>query len=601
MKLLYFILFTVILVSCRPPLDKDKSIDCDVIPPQCLPTMWMGKAIDTSFYNGNKNYYYQIKQVEGLNTQQQEYSIYLNNVVYSIGKKQKANFATITKDKNQRIYHIQQDFDPLTGTLESDRFKVGQELFDSYESEDFGFPVYISPNKLMVSSTRMSERNFPSKKRGGLELQDLNATIGQSRIYDSENEKISQIETNLGNENTHLVWESHPSYDSKNNILFFASDRPGGYGGVDIWYMVRTQNGWSEPINCGTNVNSPCDDITPFVSPESNRLYFSTTGRDNVGGYDIFYTDFTFKNDEVLFPIAPTNIGAPINTPYDEFSPSFPNYSENYFYYSSDQDGDFDIYVRIKKFKEGKDSIEFEPIEKPEEKIDIVINEDTLVINPTFNLEGVVKDNRTNKPVENVDVTVKKDKEVNLHKSTKTDQKGKYKFELEKGHEYKVEVKNDTLFNDSYKVFVGRNDTSNTITKNLVFDIVKTVRINFKYDQSDKPYEYILDSLGNEENTTWQEAIDFLAEDILKSQSLLSKVIITGHTDPIASNSYNKKLAQKRAEFVVSQLVQRGIPIYLLVAKSKGETEKLIKLDNESEEQYHKRLRRVTLEKIFTK
>ena len=218
-----------------------------------------------------------------------------------------------------------------------------------------------------------------------------------------------------------------------------------------------------------------------------------------------------------------------------------------------------------------------------------------------YNLEGVVKDNRTNKPVENVDVTVKKDKEVNPHKSTKTDQKGKYKFELEKGHEYKVEVKNDTLFNDSYKVFVGRNDTSNTITKNLVFDIVKTVRINFKYDQSDKPYEYILDSLGNEENTTWQEAIDFLAEDILKSQSLLSKVIITGHTDPIASNNYNKKLAQKRAEFVVSQLVQRGIPIYLLVAKSKGETEKLIKLDNESEEQYHKRLRRVTLEKIFTK
>ncbi|MER3328623.1 MAG: OmpA family protein, partial [Candidatus Kapaibacterium sp.] len=106
---------------------------------------------------------------------------------------------------------------------------------------------------------------------------------------------------------------------------------------------------------------------------------------------------------------------------------------------------------------------------------------------------------------------------------------------------------------------------------------------------------------GNQENTTWQEAIQNLADDIKNSQSLLSKVIITGHTDPIGSNSYNQQLGQKRAEFVVSQLVQRGIPIYLLSAKSKGETEKLVNLENELEEQYHKRLRRVTLEKIFTK
>ena len=229
------------------------------------------------------------------------------------------------------------------------------------------------------------------------------------------------------------------------------------------------------------------------------------------------------------------------------------------------------------------------------------MKEDTLVINPTFNLEGIVKDNRTNEPVENVDVTVKRNQEQTPHKSTKTDNKGKYEFELEKGHEYKVEVKNDTLFNDSYKVFVDKKDTNTSIKRDLVFDVVKTVRINFKYDQSDKPYEFILDSLGNQENTTWQEAIDNLAEDIKKSQSILSKVVITGHTDPVASNSYNKQLAQKRAEFVVSQLVQRGIPIYLLIAKSKGETEKLVKFDNELEEQYHKRLRRVTLEKIFIK
>lgn len=588
------------MVSCRPPFNKDKSIDCEVTPPLCLPTEWMGKAIDTSFYNSDKNYYNQIKQVEGLNTDKQEYGVYLNDVVYSIGKKQKATFVTISKDKNQRIYNIRQDFDPRTGTKASDKFAVGDELFAGYAG-DFGFPVYISPNNLIVSSTQLSNGNYSTERSVGLELQELAATIGQSRIYTSESEKISEIKTNIVSDAPHLIWESHPAYDSKNNILFFASDRVGGYGGVDIWYMSKKENGWSEPINCGENVNTPCDDITPYASPVANKLYFSTAGRDNIGGYDIFHVDYTIDGDKVNFPKAPTNMGAPVNTRYDEFSPSFPNYSENYFYYTSDQDGDFDIYILKKIFKVGRDSIEFTSDKQRENNLGFDADGNPIVVNPTFNLEGVVKDNRTNKPIENVDVTVIRDKEQTPHRKTKTDGEGKYNFELAKGYEYEVEIKNDSLFNDSYKVFVANNDKKNNVYKDLVFDVIKTVRINFEYNESEKPYEYILDNLGNQENTTWQEAIENLAEDIRNSQSLLSKVIITGHTDPIASDSYNVELAQKRAEFVVSQLVQRGIPIYLLSAKSKGETEKLVKFDNELEEQYHKRLRRVTLEKIFTK
>ena len=65
MRIIYIILFTIILVGCRPPFDKDKSIDCEVPLPQCLPTEWLGKSLDTTYYNSDKNYYYQIKQVEG--------------------------------------------------------------------------------------------------------------------------------------------------------------------------------------------------------------------------------------------------------------------------------------------------------------------------------------------------------------------------------------------------------------------------------------------------------------------------------------------------------------------------------------------------------
>lgn len=572
-------------------------MNCDLPEQKCSPTEWNGTKFDTSYYNSGKNYYYVLKQVEGLNSHNQEYSVYLEDAVYSNDLKQKAYFATISDGTNQRIFSIDKMFDKKTMTQSNDKFKVNDELFKEIKG-NMGFPVYIAPNRLIIALTQNN-----ALSTNGQQLLPFEATIGQSRLNIANDTNLNQITTNLPSENQHLIWESQPTLDKINNILFFASDRIGGYGGVDIWYMKKNGDDWGEPINCGPYVNSSCDDITPFVSPTKRKLYFSTEARDNVGGYDIFKIDYTIKDGMPQFNSEPTNMGSPINTKYDEISPNFPDYSDNYFYFSSDQDGDYDIYVLEKVFKNGQDSVEYKQEEKkkPDEALDVALKEDTLIINPNFNLEGIVKDNRTNKPVENVDVTVKKDEETTPHKSTKTNVEGKYRFELTKGHQYEVEVKNDTLFNDSFKIFVAKNDTNNTFKRNLIFDTKKTVRINFKYDQYDKPYEYILDSLGNQINTTWQQAIESLAEDIQQSLPLLEKVIVTGYTDPVGSTSYNLDLGQKRAEFVVAKLVEKGIPIYILKAKTKGESEKLVKFDNEDEEQYHKRLRRVTLEKIFIK
>lgn len=600
MRNTYILLFVILLTGCRPPINKEKILDCEVPTPQCATTLWDGVSLDTTYFNSGKNYYYQIKQVKGLNTEVQEYAIYLNESVFSISNKQKAKFATISDKNNQRLFSIDNARSKENGTELRDAYIVKEQVFQDIPG-DVGFPVYIAPNELIVSTTIKSNEDQVTLGFDWRKLQSLDATIGQSRLYNTKNQKVSEINTKIIQNNQHLLWESHPSLDRTNNILFFASDREGGYGGVDIWYMLRSGDNWSNPINAGANVNSECDDITPYVSPKENKLYFSTTGRDNVGGYDIFHIDYYVSNGKPIFDGNPKNIGKPINTEFDEFSPFFPNSSENYFYYSSDQDGDFDIYVMKKLFKDGRDSLDFDDVEKEEETIDITIKEDTLVINPTFNLEGVVKDNRTDKPVENVEVVVNKDKEEQPHKSTKTDKDGKYAFVLIKGQRYKVEVKNDTLFNDSYNVYVDKKDTNSVITRDLILDDSKTVRINFKYDKSDNPYEYILDSLGNQVNTTWQEAIDYLAEDIQKSQLILDEVIITGHTDPVGGTLYNRNLGQRRAEFVVNQLVKRGIPIYILKAKSKGETEKLVRFDSEEENQYHKRLRRVTLLKVFSK
>lgn len=601
MRLLpYILLMSTLLFSCRTPYNMQKNIDCSVPVPECTQSQWQGTPLDTSYYNSNKNYFYVIKQVDGLNTIKQEYSILLDENVSSISDNKFVGYATISNYEGQNIYSIVKTNKTSAPFTTNDSFTPKDEYIPS-ENGSSGFPTYLSEDNLLVANTQKSY--YPSSEQ--VQLAPVSATIGQSRLYETTSGNLAEIGTSLTQEKQYLVWESHPSYDRKYNLLFFASDRKGGLGGVDIWYMSRKGDSWSEPVNCGAGVNSPCDDITPFVSPTSQELYFSTQARNNVGGYDIFKVRFELKNGKPLFMGRATNLGKPLNTEFDEMAPSFPDYPENFFYYSSNQDGDFDIYVMEKVFKQGSDSLRYKESQREEDSLDFTFKDeqkiDSIKIDPTFTLEGVVKDNRTDKPIENIDVTVKKDNEDKVHKTTKTNEDGKYKFMLSKGHWYKVEIKNDTLFDDSYKVFVDKNDTTSTVSKDLAFDIKKTVRINFKYDESDEPYEYILDSLGNQINTTWQEAIKSLANDIIASSKLLDKVIITGHTDPVGSRSYNYNLGQRRAEFVLSKLVESGVPIYLLKAESKGETKKLVKLDNESDEQYHKRLRRVTLEKIFTK
>ncbi|MCS6822555.1 MAG: OmpA family protein [Microscillaceae bacterium] len=93
------------------------------------------------------------------------------------------------------------------------------------------------------------------------------------------------------------------------NTIYFASDRPGGYGGIDLYMTTKDEKGkWSEPINLGPNVNTMFDEDSPFLAA-NNRLFFSSKGHDALGGYDIFYTEFV--NGEWA---KPKSLGKLVNT-----------------------------------------------------------------------------------------------------------------------------------------------------------------------------------------------------------------------------------------------------------------------------------------------
>lgn len=112
------------------------------------------------------------------------------------------------------------------------------------------------------------------------------------------------------------AWDAQPSVSPDGSQLFFASNRGGGQGGIDIWHCHRLANGdWSRAENLGSKVNTLGNEKYPFIAADNNTLYFLSDGWQGFGGYDIF---FTYLDNSAH--ACPLNIGLPINTEGDELS-----------------------------------------------------------------------------------------------------------------------------------------------------------------------------------------------------------------------------------------------------------------------------------------
>lgn len=108
----------------------------------------------------------------------------------------------------------------------------------------------------------------------------------------------------------------HPSISEDGQRLYFASDRPGGYGGYDIYYSKLEEGTWSEPINLGEQINSAGDEHFPILN--HGVLYFASKGLPGLGGYDIFYSLVTAEGNSYDHA-NPSNLGKPFNSSMDDF------------------------------------------------------------------------------------------------------------------------------------------------------------------------------------------------------------------------------------------------------------------------------------------
>lgn len=106
----------------------------------------------------------------------------------------------------------------------------------------------------------------------------------------------------------------HPSITKDGKTMCFVSNRPGGFGGTDLYMTTRTDGKWSEPVNLGPKINTAGNEQFPFISGDG-YLYFASNGHAGLGGLDIFVSEQIAGDWQY-----PVNMGAPINTNHDDFS-----------------------------------------------------------------------------------------------------------------------------------------------------------------------------------------------------------------------------------------------------------------------------------------
>lgn len=268
-------------------------------------------------------------------------------------------------------------------TLDADNFeytyeKKPKEYRKELNTKYHDGPIAFSRDQKTVYITR---NNYFERKK---DTDDEGVTRLKVFVGDRKGDKWTNLQGLPFNSDEYSV--AHATIAPDEQTLYFSSDMPGGFGGMDLYYSVNEDGLWGPPINLGPRINTEGHEVFPVYHHSSNKLYFASDGQVGLGGLDIYYV---IDNDGVWTP--PANVGAPINSKYDDHSIIL-NDDESFGYFSSNRTegaGRDDIYSFRKKVVKVEvlvyDLITNEPI--PNSDVYIDCSKENLITNAAGRVE----------------------------------------------------------------------------------------------------------------------------------------------------------------------------------------------------------------------
>ena len=317
--------------------------------------------------------------------------------------------------------------------------------------------------------------------------------------------------------------------------MYFASNRPGGKGKIDIWKTeLQEGNLWSKPINLGDSINTKEQDQSPFIHYDNKTLYFASNGHPGMGNQDLFLSR---KDSSGIFGKA-KNLGYPINT-YDEEVSLTINTKGNKAYFASSKESEFgglDLYT-FKLTDENKPS------------------------QVTY-VQGIVYDAESVDKLEANIRLINLSNDSTIAQSTSDRETGKFLICIPAGEDYAFNVsKEGYLFYSESFTLAQTNDTlkvyhfdiplspirkgKKSILKNIFFDVDSYELQKKSFSELGKLYQFLE-----------------------KNHNI--KIEIGGHTDNTGSESHNNQLSLNRAKAVYDFLISKGVPKVRITYKGYG-------------------------------
>jgi len=370
------------------------------------------------------------------------------------------------------------------------------------------------------------------------------------------------------------------TFDGKG--LYFVSDRPGGYGGKDIYFSrMNTDGKWLEPMNLGASINTKYNEIGVFMLPDGRTLYFSSQGHKTMGGYDIFKS--TFENGKWSEPV---NIGYPINSADNDVFFSI-SASGRHGYYSSVRDdgkGGQDIYL-VNFFGPEKYPIfnNEDNLIASKEAADLEVNMEKFEKIHTTKLtlvKGQITDALTGeKLLAQIDLIDNQTGEI-LATFESNSASGKYIVSLPSGKNYGIAVRAEDYLFHSENFDIPESSEYHEVTKNIS---LKHVEVGSEIALHNIFFDYKKSDLTKESISELNRLVSLL------KQYPTIKIEISGHTDEIGGEEYNQTLSTQRAKAVVDYLISKGISSARLSYVGYGFSKPIAPNDTEEGRQQNRR------------